>query len=156
MIKRFLFGAFLGMAVTCFVIIISGGLPILYVDIASFILTVFAPFAAGFISHGPTAMGRSIALAFHGRDRDAGAAELRRAAACLNSLGRYVSLSALVGVLVGIIAILRDVSDLHKVGQNVAVCLISALYGALILLFFVRPLAARLEDLIVSAGASAR
>lgn len=150
MLKRFLFGSLFGMAVLALTVLVSGGLPNLYWDIPTVMLVIFLPFASGFISHGPRAMGASIKLAFGNDGPAAGVVELKKAKACIQALGRYVSTTAVLGVFLGIIAILRDVSDLNRVGRNMAVCLISVMYTSIVHLFFTQPLAARLEDRIIA------
>jgi flagellar motor component MotA len=150
MLKRFLFGSLFGMAVLALLVFISGGSPILFWDFASVMLVIFLPFASGFISHGPKAMAASFKLAFGNDGPAAGIVELKKAKACIQALGRYVSTTAVLGVFLGIIIILRDVSDLNRVGRNMAVCLISVMYTAILHIFFTQPLAARLEDRIIA------
>lgn len=147
MFKRSLFGFFLGLAVIAGIIFWSGGWFIGYVDFPSLVLIIFLPFAVGFMSHGPSTMARAIKLAFAG-DR-AGIAELKKAKACIQAIGRYAMTSGIVGFFLGLIATFKNVSNPGIIGANLAVTLVSALYATLLVLFFAQPLAARLEDMII-------
>jgi hypothetical protein len=156
MLKRFFFGLALGLAVLVAVLVVSGGTLVNIVDIATLVLILFMPFASGFISHGPSAMGRAIALAFASETDGARPDELKRALCCLRALGRYTVMASLVGVFLGVVLILENLNVPSKIGPCMAVCLISALYASLLMSLFFGPLVARLEDRIISAEAASR
>ena len=147
MLKRYLFGLFLGLAVLAGIIFWCGGFFIGYLDFPSLVLIVFLPFAVAFMSHGPSAMGSPTRPAF--AEDKAGIAELKRAKACVQALGRYAIASGVVGFFLGVIATFQNVSNPNVIGAHLAVTLVSSLYATLFVLFLTQPLSSRLEDKII-------
>jgi chemotaxis protein MotA len=61
-----------------------------------------------------------------------------------DSLGKYAPAMGMIGTLIGLVAMLSDLSDPSKIGAGLAVALLTTLYGALVANAVALPLADRL------------
>ncbi len=150
--KRFVFGVLLVLATAAAAIVMSGGRFITVFDLISVAVMVFIPLGAVWMSHGPARLGRSIALAFG--DDPADPVELERAKACVRALSGYIVATGIFAFFIGFIFILGNLEDKSKLGPNLAVSLICALYAAFLLIVFSLPITARLDDRLIAARGS--
>jgi chemotaxis protein MotA len=63
----------------------------------------------------------------------------------LDDWGYYAPAWGMIGTLIGLIAMLRNMSDVSSIGRNMATALITTLYGALMANQFLLPMASKLE-----------
>jgi chemotaxis protein MotA len=63
----------------------------------------------------------------------------------LDTIGRYAPAFGMIGTLIGLIAMLRNMDDPTKIGPGMAVALITTLYGALIANIVTGPLGDKLQ-----------
>ena len=64
----------------------------------------------------------------------------------LEALGKYAPAFGMIGTLVGLVAMLSDLSDPSKIGAGLAVALLTTMYGAMIANAIALPLADRLAN----------
>ena len=65
--------------------------------------------------------------------------------AILETLGKYAPAFGMIGTLIGLVAMLADLSDPSKIGAGLAVALLTTLYGAVVANVVALPIADRLS-----------
>ncbi|MEM1210307.1 MAG: MotA/TolQ/ExbB proton channel family protein [Planctomycetota bacterium] len=119
--------------------VLAGGAPGWFVDLPSVVWVVFGTLAAWLMSCGAAAFGSISGLlrGDAGVDRETFARRLH-ALIRVRQLGWSVGL---IGLIVGLIAMLADLSDYAKVGAALAVATLPLLYGVALSEFVFAPLA---------------
>lgn len=69
----------------------------------------------------------------------AGKAELEKALNYFTSLFTYFICSGILGILIGVVSVLSNVSDPQKIGSGLAISLLTLLYSTIITLFVAVP-----------------
>lgn len=77
-------------------------------------------------------------------DMDAVATRHRQGKNLLDQMGRFAPAFGMIGTLMGLIMMLSDMSDPSKIGEGMAVALITTLYGAIVSNALFMPLADKL------------
>ena len=113
------------------------------VDMPSFLVSIVVPYALASIGFGFAATRAAYRAPF---DSGSGRKELASARAYFRSLTRYIVAWAVFAIVTGFIALLVASSgDSAGMGKNVAICILSALYAAVILILFVIPFQAAID-----------
>ena len=138
--------AFLGIVILT--IVTSAGRMVFYLCLPCLLLVTVTPFVVLLATFSPAEMARSFRVAFQRAPADE--ASLRTAAAFFRASQIYVVLSGLMGALVGLVAMLAELSGDTEVGFGLALVLLTLLYSILILFILVVPfrtaLARKLEN----------
>lgn len=114
------------------------------VDFPSFLVSIVVPYALASIVFGLAGTRAAYRAPF---DSDAGRVELAKARAYFRNLTRYIVAWAVFAIVTGFIALLvASAGDGAAMGRNVAVCILSALYAAVIPLLLVIPFQATIDD----------
>ena len=100
----------------------------------------------GVIIFGLLASGKSILSLGALCDPDAKSSELWNASSTLSEAGRLGLAGGIIGVLIGLVQMLANLEDPAAVGPAMAICLLTALYGAFFKYIIVGPLICRVED----------
>lgn len=129
-----------------FAVLVSGGDPRWYLDLPSAAVVFVLAFSVTAGDYGWKGIGRAFSAAFGKRPMEAAA--LRSADAAVRALGRYAWYASVLGVFVGTIAILGNMSDPGKIGPNFAVALICPLYALLFNFALVSPMRGRIGERI--------
>ncbi len=98
-----------------------------YLDAASGVMMLGLPLVMLATSWSPREMARAFRSA---ASREASEAELEDAEHFFKTAGRYVLAAALFSILIGVVAMLMFLEDRSRLGPNLAIALLSALYGA--------------------------
>lgn len=154
-ILRFIVGALAALGLGAFGAFVSGvGAGIFaYLDAASGVMMLGLPLVMLATSWSPREMARAFRSA---SSREASVAELEDAEHFFKTAGRYVLAAALVSILIGVVAMLMFLEDRSRLGPNLAIALLSALYGAFLELAVCLPFeSAARRRLIALRGGSA-
>ena len=109
----------------------------LYLCLPCLILTVAGPFFMLLGSFTPREMGRSFLVAFSGTDADK--AVLATAASFFKAAQSYVLLTGFIGALIGVVAMLAELTDKTNLGFGLALVLMTILYSLCLLSILVIP-----------------
>jgi len=106
-------------------LIITGTSILAYVDIASLIFVLVPAFLLLLASYGPKEMGRAFKSAFSGKT----GAEVEKSIAFFTAMQRLFLLSGVLGTLIGVIAILSNLTDMSLVGRGFSVAILTIIYA---------------------------
>ena len=81
----------------------------------------------------------------HGVDREKVISDLEKGIFMCKRIKEYVIACGWVGVLIGLVFILKSLDDPAAIGPAMAICLLTALYGILIGYFFFLPIGTKLQ-----------
>ena len=137
------------MAILVVLAMLMGGRAGIYVDIPSVVFVFGCVIGGVWFAHGPAALFRAITAALTGRSD---AEQAGRHDAVLGTAYGLSWSSGILGVFIGFIAMLADLSDPRAIGTGLAVCLLSVLYGVLLAELVFHPLRRALR----SGGAGQR
>lgn len=130
---RFIIGGLAALGLGAFGAYVSGVGPgiLAYLDAASGVMMLGLPLVMLATAWSPREMARAFRSA---SGSEASEAELEDAALFFKTAGRYVLAAALFSILIGVVAMLMFLEDPSRLGPNLAVALLSALYGAFLAL----------------------
>jgi len=121
------------------VIILSGGSLLTYIDLPSLILVLALPICMLRFGWSFTEMKNIFSSIFSSKPEKK---ILANAACFFNTMSKYFIFSGIVGVFIGLIAIMKNLEDPKMLGPNLAVAMITILYGSFFSLTVAIPLAA--------------
>lgn len=148
MVRKFILPSVVSVAFIALMLWLSGfvgyaGLPAL-VDAPSFIVSIIVPYVLASIAFGMSGTRAAYRAPF---DPDATRVELSKARAYFTALTRYIACWALFAIVAGFIALLVNAAKNPTViGLNIAVCILSALYAAVIPILFVIPFRSAIDE----------
>ena len=117
-------------------VFMSGGALPVYLDIPSILIMVIFPFVYQCLLFGVPA----VKLAFTaGLKKDADIKQVTKAQLFFKSYNKVICFSAFVTVLIGVVAMLANMDDKTKLGANLALVLLSLLYGGLLHIAIIIP-----------------
>lgn len=117
----------------------SGGDVYTYVDIPSVLISIGLPLCMLRFGWTFKEMGECFKASFSSVKKPQ---NLKDAVIFFETMTKYFVFSGVIGVFTGVIAILKNLEDPHKLGPNLAVALITVLYGVFLSLIVSIPLAA--------------
>jgi flagellar motor component MotA len=135
-------------------IIWSAGNLLMFVDLAWLIIIVIPTILLCFTTFSPADIGRSFQASF-GRG-GAPEKDLKISVVFFKALQRYLVLSACIGSVIGLIAILTNIQDKSSVGMGLAILLDGAFYSALMIMIVAVPFRAAAERKLAEMGGPAR
>jgi hypothetical protein len=114
----------------------SGGHPVGYLDIPSILIMVFFPFVYQCLLFGAS----TVKIAFTaGFKKDPTLEQLTKAQLFFKNYSKVILITALVVVLIGMVAIVKYLEDRTMLGPNFALAFLSILYGGLLHLVIILP-----------------
>lgn len=114
------------------------------IDAPSFIISIVVPYLLASIGFGLSGTKTAYRAPF---DATAGRVELAKASAYFRALMRYIIAWASFAIVTGFITILVSAAqNTAAIGLNVAVCILSALYAAIIPIFFIIPFRTTIDE----------
>lgn len=112
----------------------SGGGPgnlVLLLDVPSLIMILVPAFAFSIAATSGKTTWVSFKTVFSGTPK-VPREEAQEVQACLNVFGNVSLLMGIIGMLIGLVLMLSDLSDPNAIGPNMAVACIMTLYGSLL------------------------
>lgn len=122
----------------------------LFVDLSSFLITIFIPVGMLLAGSGAASFKRAWAAL---NDPDASLESLKKARLAYGFLGSCFRAAAMVGAGTGFVLMVKDILERTRVGPSLALTLISALWSLSILSIVALPLEAAAERRLIQAGA---
>lgn len=119
-------------------IMFGGNSPMLYVDVATFIIVPVFPWLIASFVHGFKEQGSYMREIF--REDESDLDILKKALTFFDMVKNLTIASAILASLIGFIGIMADVRDLTQVGRNFGVLAITIFYTALYLLTVIEPM----------------
>jgi flagellar motor component MotA len=114
-----------------------------YADLPCLMVTWVPAILLALATHGARGFGQAFATAYRA-DR-ATPAEARTALGFFVSLQRYVLVSGLLGVLIGITTMLANLTDASSMGKGLALALLTVMYALATMLLVTMPFRSALE-----------
>ena len=132
----------------CFVIGMGMGTEIAaYFDGPALLIVLLPTALFGASFHTPQGLTSAIRFALSGQvDPE----EAQKARATLKTLRSLAIAAGIVGFLIGLVAMLANLSDPTKIGPAMAVAILCPLYATLLAEFIFRPLSQRIESRVQS------
>ncbi len=127
----------LALALFAVAISMAGGVFGMFISIPSLVVVLVTSFVLSLASSNPAQLGRHFAIGFRSGPQDT--ADLKRALAYFDALGRYLIVSGLVGTTIGAISILGTLNDVETIGRGTALALTTLFYGVLLWMLIVVP-----------------
>lgn len=122
----------------------------LFVDLPSFLITIFIPVGMLLAGSGAASFKRAWAAL---NDPAASLESLKKARLAYGFLGSCFRAAAMVGAGTGFVLMVKDILERTRVGPSLALTLISALWSLSILSIVALPLEAAAERRLIQAGA---
>lgn len=114
------------------------------IDAPSFLISIGVPYVLASIGFGLSGTRAAYRVPF---DPNAKRAELARARAYFRALTRYIVAWSAFAIVTGFITILVSAArNTAAIGLNIAVCILSALYAAIIPIFFIIPFRTAIDE----------
>ena len=146
--KRYVISLLVFLAGVCFTVLISVSIWS-FIDIVSFISVGIFPFLFVSILFG----FRNMASAFSSAvKKEAEKEKLLKAVEFFKFFGKITWIMAFISLFVGIVAMLINLDDKSSIGPNVALALISPLYGGLINAMVILPFTFLLKKQLADKG----
>jgi len=147
---KFWIGFALTVAIVVLGILVSGGQPIVFVDIPSLAIVILIPAAIAFASWPVRDIGRAFSALY---DEGASRMELEKSLLFFDSLRRWMSTAAFMGLMIGLVSILRYYTgnETGKLGPNLAVMLLCNASALFFMLLVPLPLASLARRRLVEA-----
>lgn len=148
MLKKFFVPFLVSVAFIVFTLLLSGsvvyaGIPAL-IDIPSFVISIVVPYVLATVVFGMKGTRAAYRSPF---DPVAGRVELAKARAYFKALTRYIACWALFAIVAGFIGLLINAAqNTAVIGLNIAVCILSALYAAVIPILFIIPFRSAIDE----------
>jgi flagellar motor component MotA len=124
---------FTGLGLAVFV---TGGAPLWYLDIPSLLIVGVFPFLFVSVLFGFKEMVSAFSAAL---EKGAGKEKLIRALNFFKIYGKTTWIAGFIAVIIGLVAILANLDDKTALGPNLALVLISMMYGGIINIAIVMP-----------------
>ena len=138
-IMKWLFGVLFMMVIMALTIVVFARTSLLiFLDIPSLVLVLICPFGLLLIQYGPSRFARYFSAAFGSRPVEAPI--VKKSEFFFRKLGHYFLLTGGVFFITGIIMALSDISNTEAIGVNLAVALLTLLYGLLLDMLLAQPL----------------
>lgn len=128
MLKRIVFPMLVVVVMIVFTMVVCAVTPWMYVDFASLILVPIGPLLFTGLAFGWKSAGAAFSSAWK---PSASRRELESSVAFFKALRAALWSFAGLGAMIGFIAVLSNLTDRARIGPNLAVALISILYGAI-------------------------
>ena len=135
--KTYFLSVPLFLAVLVMAIISSAARITLYLCLPCLIMVTATPFFMLLATFTPREMGRSFRVAFDGVPADEGS--LRSAAAFFRTAQTYVLLTGFIGAMIGVVAMLAELTDETQLGFGLALAFMTILYSICLLFTLVVP-----------------
>lgn len=139
-VSRYIVSVACALALLALAFVFVGGSPWVYLDLPSLVITVGLTVALLRSAWSFREMGGAFSAAF---DASAGDERWKAAMHFFASARRYLLMSGFLAVVMGVIAMLANLSDRSRLGPNLAIALLSILYAVLLGLFVCLPLEIR-------------
>ncbi|MDR0306293.1 MAG: hypothetical protein LBI42_05575 [Chitinispirillales bacterium] len=117
-------------------IIVSGGSPLFFINLPSFIIVGILPFLFVSTIFGFKEMAWAFSITLK---KEVDKEELLNALNFFKYFGKTIWIASLIAVLIGVITILGFLGDMSALGQNLSIALISILYSALFNIVIIIP-----------------
>jgi len=127
-LKRIVFPMLVVVAVIALTMFVCAVTPWMYIDIASFILVPIGSLLFMGLAFGWKASGAAFSSAWR---PNASRRELEASVRFFKGLRAVVWSFGALGAMIGLIAVLSNLTDRARVGPNLAVALVSVLYAAI-------------------------
>ncbi|OHD55123.1 MAG: hypothetical protein A2Y33_01065 [Spirochaetes bacterium GWF1_51_8] len=109
----------------------------LYIDFASLALVPGFAFLLSLAFFSPREIGNAFKYASESAPFDK--KEIGKGIVFFKTLQSLIVFSAIFGCIIGVVAILQDISNLERVGKNMGIAIIVLLYAAFFILFLTLP-----------------
>ncbi len=123
-----------------------------YADVPCMVVTWVPPILLALATHGARGFRRAFSVAY-GADR-ASEADARVALGFFVALQRYLLVSGILGLMVGITAMLANLYDTASLGRGLALALLTVLYALVTMLVVTMPMRSALEKRLAEQSAS--
>ncbi len=140
MVKRFVSAVLVVVLAYVGVVFICGSTAWLHVDFPSLLMVPVLPLLYMAVLYGFPGMAAAFRAPF---SPASGARELGLSLAFFRDLGRSFWLFGSMGMCLGLIEVLRNLTDRSKIGPNLAITILTALYAAVFNLLLAHPFAAQ-------------
>ena len=132
-------------------IVTAGGVFGMFISIPSLVVVLLTSFVLSLASSKPAQLGRHFSIGFRSGPQDA--ADLKKALAYFDALGRYLLVSGLIGTTIGAISILGALNEVETIGRGTALALTTIFYGAILWMLVVVPFRTGLRNKLAEVGA---
>ena len=148
MIKRLVFPVLVVVFAYAGVVFVCGSTAWLYVDLPSLVIVPVLPVLYMAAIYGFAGVAGAFRVPFSER---ASVGELARSLAFFKSLGRSFWLFGAMGMCLGLIEVLRNLTEREKLGPNLAIAILTILYAATFNLLLVQPFSANARKRLAEA-----
>ncbi len=133
---RFLCSMIVAALIFVLTVFVSGGNPLFYIDLPTFLIVGIAPLVYQLASFGFAKFGNAFSSPLK---KNSSMAEITQALAFFKTYNKSTWAFTLMAVGVSFIEILTNLMEPEKLGPNMAVAILSVLYAALINLLLILP-----------------
>jgi flagellar motor component MotA len=133
---RYIISLIFGVFFFLFTGIVCGSTPYTFYDLPSLIFAVVCPFVIMSTLYGGSALKSAFNAPFR---KDSSKAVLSRAYEFFTAYSKLTWFTGLLGILIGIVGMFKNLEDKSAFGPNLAVAFVSIIYAALVNNFVIIP-----------------